>query len=83
MVFQHLTENVAITRNGYDNEVGTKRSDDSLEDTVATFIKSNDVTFKVPVIGDVTVDSRKLDDDEINFKLNFGSEVEGESKTFC
>ncbi|XP_019756507.1 uncharacterized protein LOC109535122 isoform X2 [Dendroctonus ponderosae] len=76
----HLSENVAISRNGYDNEVGTKRSEDSLEEAVATFIKSNDVTFKVPVIGDVTVDSRKLDDDEINFKLNFGSEVEERGK---
>ncbi|ENN79234.1 uncharacterized protein LOC109535122 isoform X1 [Dendroctonus ponderosae] len=78
--FEHLSENVAISRNGYDNEVGTKRSEDSLEEAVATFIKSNDVTFKVPVIGDVTVDSRKLDDDEINFKLNFGSEVEERGK---
>lgn len=68
-------DNVAVTRNGYENEVG--RSGDSLEDAVETFVKSNDVTFKVPYVGDVTVDSRKLDDDEVSLKLNFGSTVEG------
>lgn len=69
-------DNVAVTRNGYENEVG-RSGGDSLEDAVETFVKSNDVTFKVPYVGDVTVDSRKLDDDEVNLKLNFGSTVEG------
>lgn len=68
--------NVAVTRNGYENEVG-RSGGDSFEDAVETFVKSNDVTFKVPYVGDVTVDSRKLDDDEVNLKLNFGSTVEG------
>lgn len=79
MIFQSLSDNVEISRNGYENEIGTKRSSDSIEDAIETFIKSNDVKFKLPYVGDLKVDSRKLDDNEINFKLNFGSEVEGES----
>ncbi|KAF7279541.1 uncharacterized protein LOC143199663 isoform X2 [Rhynchophorus ferrugineus] len=75
----YFMENVKISANGFEGV--SKRSDgDDIEDTVENFIKSNDVTFKLPVIGDVTVDSRKLDDDEISLKLNFGSEVEERGK---
>ncbi|XP_066261078.1 uncharacterized protein [Euwallacea similis] len=78
--FEQLTDNVAVTRNGYDNEVGTTRSGESVEDAVENYIKTNDFTFKLPYVGDLTVQSRKLDEDELNFKLNFGSEIEERGK---
>ncbi|XP_030768104.1 uncharacterized protein LOC115891702 isoform X2 [Sitophilus oryzae] len=76
----YFMDTIKISSNGYENEVSSKRSGDSIEDSIENFIKSKDVTFKVPVIGEVTMDSRKLDDDEMNFKLKFGSEVEERGK---
>lgn len=37
-------------------------------------IKSHDVKFKIPAIGAVIVDSRNVDKDEIDLKLDFGED---------
>lgn len=56
---------------------GTGRSEASLEETIKNYIKSQDLTLNLPVIGSVTLDSKKLDNDEIDLKLNWGGEVQG------
>ncbi|KAL1498048.1 hypothetical protein ABEB36_008908 [Hypothenemus hampei] len=56
------------------------QSTQSLENALETFIKSKDVAFQLPLLGKLTMDSRKLNDEEINFRLNFannGSEERG------
>lgn len=53
-----------------------------MESGVEEFIKTHDVKFSVPVIGEVTVDSTALDNEEIGLKWKFGSgsSLEGRCK---
>ncbi|XP_019870378.1 uncharacterized protein LOC109598915 [Aethina tumida] len=60
---------------------GTGRSEASLEETIKNYIKSQDLTLNLPVIGSVTLDSKKLDNDEIDLKLNWGGEVQARKKS--
>lgn len=71
-----LSDYIQIAKNG--NEV-TGRSDDSIETSVEDFIKSHDVTFKLPVIGStLTFAARNLDQDEVDVKFRFNDgQVEG------
>jgi len=52
----------------------------SLQDFIENYIKSNDISFKLPIVGStVTLAGRNLDNEELGIKLNFGSgsEVQG------
>lgn len=54
------------------NEV-SGRSDGDFLDTIESYIRSHDVSFKLPIVGgEVTVQPRHLDQDEfnVNVKLN-------------
>ncbi|XP_023027128.2 uncharacterized protein [Leptinotarsa decemlineata] len=62
-----------VKRNSYSSNEVSSRSEGNFEEGVEEFIKTHDVKFTVPVIGDITVDSKGLDNDEIGLKLNFGS----------
>nr|CAH7742904.1 unnamed protein product [Callosobruchus chinensis] len=75
---------IEVSRNNHQLSETTARSEDSIEAGVEDFLKTHDVTFKVPQLGDVKVDSRSLDNEEINLKLNFGDddEFEGRRKKF-
>ncbi|KAG5893949.1 hypothetical protein JTB14_009696 [Gonioctena quinquepunctata] len=64
---------VEVKRNSYSPNDVSSRSEDSLEAGVEEYIKTHDVKFELPAIGDVTIDSKGLDNDEIDMKLNFGS----------
>lgn len=59
----------------------SSRSNDlSLQDFIENYIKSNDISFKLPIVGStVTLAGRNLDNEELGIKLNFGSgsEVQG------
>lgn len=47
------------------------RSSDSVEDKIEKYVKTHDVTFKLPIIGSVTLGGRNLESEELDFKLNF------------
>jgi hypothetical protein len=73
-----IGEDVQVTRNGHNPNEVTSRSENSLEDHVEEFIKSHDVTFKLPVVGSqLTLGARNLDSDEVDLKVNFAGQVEG------
>ncbi|XP_028128250.2 uncharacterized protein LOC114324583 [Diabrotica virgifera virgifera] len=84
----HVGDSVQVTRNNYASNEIESRSYDNLEDSVEDYIKKHDVKFRVPLIGDVTVDSSALDSEQVEVKWNFGSgrafdedeEDEGRSK---
>lgn len=50
-----------------------------LEESVEEYLKSHDVTFKLPIVDSkVTLGARNLDNDELDVKLNFSKgEVQG------
>ncbi|CAH0555710.1 unnamed protein product [Brassicogethes aeneus] len=74
-----LWDNLLEASNGvHEKSTG---SDISLEETVKNYIKSNDVTVNLPVIGSVTLGSQNIDNDELNLKLNFGGEVQARKKS--
>lgn len=74
-----MSENVEITRNNYRSNEAVGRSDESVLTGLEEFIKSHNVRISLPVVGDLTVDSRSLDNEEVDIKLNFssGRAVEG------
>lgn len=76
-----LTENIEVTRNNYRSNEVLGRSDNSLEEGVEEFIKSHNVKISLPIVGDLTLDSRSLDNEEIDLKLNFNSGRAVEGKT--
>ncbi|XP_072389934.1 uncharacterized protein [Diabrotica undecimpunctata] len=69
----HVGDNVEVKRNNYASNEIESRSYDNLEDSVEDYIKKHDVKFRVPLIGDVTVDSSALDSEQVEVKWNFGS----------
>lgn len=71
-----LSEAVEITRNSYRANEVSARGDGSIENNVEEYIKSHDATFKLPAVGSVTLAARNLDNDEIDFKINFGNGVQ-------
>lgn len=84
-VFCDLVLNSCNLQVGGDLEVSksatSSRSNDlSLQDFIENYIKSNDISFKLPIVGStVTLAGRNLDNEELGIKLNFGSgsEVQG------
>ncbi|KAL1498050.1 hypothetical protein ABEB36_008910 [Hypothenemus hampei] len=61
-----------------------RSSGESLQDFIENYIKSNDVSFKVPFASStLTISGRQLDNEEIGIKLKFGSgrEVEARKKS--
>lgn len=73
-----------VKRNNNDNVV-VGRSSESLEENIENYVKTHDVTFKLPVIGSVTLGARNLDSDELDLKLDFKSdnEVQGIVSNCC
>lgn len=67
-----------VSRNSYNGNEVTSRSENSIEDNVEEYIKKHDVTFKLPLESKITLGARNLDSDEVDLKLNFGGEVEGQ-----
>lgn len=60
-----------------------RSSDVSIQDFIENYIKSNDISLKLPIVGStVTLAGRNLDNDELGFKLKFGSGSEVQGKTF-
>lgn len=60
-----------------------RSSDVSIQDFIENYIKSNDISFKLPIVGStVTLAGRNLDNDELGFKLKFGSGSEVQGKIF-
>ncbi|CAH0555709.1 unnamed protein product [Brassicogethes aeneus] len=74
-------ENVEVNKNSYRSNEITSRGDASIEDHVEEYIKGHDATFKLPVVGAVTVEARNLDNDEINFKVNYNNGVQEARKS--
>ncbi|XP_063919187.1 uncharacterized protein LOC135134436 [Zophobas morio] len=70
-----IGDDVEVSRNSYQPNEITSRSENSIEDTVEEYMKSHDVTFNLPGTK-VTVGARNLDSEELDFKVNFGGEVE-------
>lgn len=74
-----------MKRNDYQTNEVEGRSDNSLEATVEEYIKTHDVTFKLPIVGStLTFAGRNLDQNEVDLKVNFndGSQVEGKNLHF-
>lgn len=74
-----MSDDVEITRNNYRSNEVVGRSHDSVLTGLEEIIKSHNIKFNLPVVGDLTIDSRSLDNEELDFKLNFnsGRAVEG------
>ncbi|CAG9860637.1 unnamed protein product [Phyllotreta striolata] len=64
------------------NIVETGRSaSGGIEENIERYIKNHEVTFDFPVIGSkVTLEGKNLDNDEIDIKFKFGSDVQGRKK---
>lgn len=73
-MYLQLSDHVEVSRNTYNNEISSRSADGNLEDDVVELMKSHDVKFKIPAIGAITIDSKSLDKEEIDLKLNFGDE---------
>ncbi|ENN79238.1 uncharacterized protein LOC109535243 [Dendroctonus ponderosae] len=61
-----------------------RSNDVSVQDYIENYIKSNDISFKLPIVGStVTLAGRNLDNEELGIKLNFGSgsEVQARKKS--
>ncbi|RZC37777.1 uncharacterized protein BDFB_010887 [Asbolus verrucosus] len=71
-----ISESVEVKRNSYTPNEITSRSESSIESNVEEYIKSHDVTFNLPIGPKLTLGARNLDNDEIDLKLNFGSEAQ-------
>ncbi|XP_044727530.1 uncharacterized protein LOC123291126 [Chrysoperla carnea] len=68
-----LTEDISVVRNAAPVNEVSGRSDGDFLDTIESYIRSHDVSFKLPIVGgEVTVQPRNLDQDEfnVNVKLN-------------
>lgn len=52
-----------------------------LEENIEEYLKSHDVTFKLPIVGSkVTLGARNLDNEEVDLKVSFSEgEVQGKS----
>ncbi|KAF7279540.1 hypothetical protein GWI33_007059 [Rhynchophorus ferrugineus] len=61
-----------------------RSSDVSFTDFIENYVKSHDVSFKIPFVGStVTLGGRNLDNEELSFKLKFdsGSQVQARKKS--
>ncbi|XP_056635936.1 uncharacterized protein LOC130444681 [Diorhabda sublineata] len=78
-------DNIEVKPNDYASNEVASRSYDNIEDSIEDYIKKHDITFKVPLIGDITVDSTDLDNEKIDIKWNLSSgrslEARKKSKT--
>ncbi|XP_018321585.1 uncharacterized protein LOC108734495 [Agrilus planipennis] len=75
-----LSDSVEINRNSFRANEVSARSESSVEDLVESYIQSHDVTFKLPGSA-ITVEGRNLDNEVLNFKVNFSGESEvGEAR---
>lgn len=77
-----LTDDISVVRNTAPLNEVSGRSDGDFFDNVESYIRSHDVTFKLPIVGGaVTVQPRNLDQAEfnLNIKLNDGSEESNET----
>jgi len=75
-----ISDDIEITRNSYRSNEIDARSSPSIEDALESYIQTHDVTLKLPIIdSSLTVNARNLQDDEIDVKLNFNSNV-GEAR---
>ncbi|KAG5893950.1 hypothetical protein JTB14_009697 [Gonioctena quinquepunctata] len=66
-----VSEDVEVKRNDAEESEVSGRSGD-YEGRIEKYIKTHDVTFKVPVVGTVRLGARNLDSDELDFSLQFG-----------
>ncbi|KAK9890826.1 hypothetical protein WA026_012172 [Henosepilachna vigintioctopunctata] len=67
-----LGDFLEISENGFKSSHSARSN--SVEDNVENYFKSHDVKIKFPGVGaDVTVEGRKLDEDEVNLKLNLNA----------
>ncbi|XP_057652287.1 uncharacterized protein LOC130891506 [Diorhabda carinulata] len=74
-----MGSNVEIKSNGI--ETGRSSNVGGIEDHIENYIKSHEVTFDLPIIGSkVTLEGRNLDNDEMNMKLKFGTDIEARKK---
>lgn len=71
--FFQVGEDAEVTRNDSSDDQFTGRNDGSLEDKIEKYVKSHDVTIKLPV-GSVKLGAKNLDNDELDIKFNFGEE---------
>lgn len=81
-----VSDDIEVRQNGFsDNEISA-RSESGILDTVESYLKSHDVTFKVPVAdAKVTISPRNINDNELNLKIKFNEEtgpVEGKYFVF-
>lgn len=65
-----ISDDVEVNRNDNTDEEFTGRSDISYTDKIENYIKTHDVTFKLPV-GLIKVGARNLDNNELDVKLKF------------
>ncbi|KAL1498047.1 hypothetical protein ABEB36_008907 [Hypothenemus hampei] len=76
-----ILDDVKVFKNSHRSNEISSRSNAAYEDRIENYIKSHDVEFKLPVIGSVTVQARSLDIDELNFKVNFGTDIQEARKS--
>lgn len=70
-----LTDDVEINRNSYRSNDVSARSEMGFEETVEEYLKSHDVTFKLPLVDSkITLGARSLDNDELDVKVKFSDE---------
>lgn len=66
-----------VTRNSFRANEVSARSEGSLDENVEDYLKSHDVTVKLPIVGStVTIGARNLDADELDLKLKFSDSEE-------
>lgn len=75
-IFQ-LTDNVEVTRNSFRANEVSARGEGSLDENVEDYLKSHDVTVRLPIVGSaVMIGARNLDSDELDLKLKFSDSEE-------
>ncbi|XP_066154097.1 uncharacterized protein Osi19 [Euwallacea fornicatus] len=76
-----FSDDVKVSKNAYRSDETTGRSNGDYEDRIEAYIKGHDVQIKLPVVGSVTMNARNLDNGELDFNVNFGSEVQEARKS--
>nr|XP_023027490.1 uncharacterized protein LOC111515497 [Leptinotarsa decemlineata] len=78
--FQQIVREVKLKNENNENVIDP-RSGKSIEDIIEEYVKENEISFELPLIGSkVTMEARNLDNDEISMKLDFGSGSEVQAR---
>ncbi|XP_050310433.1 uncharacterized protein LOC126746300 [Anthonomus grandis grandis] len=76
-----ISDDIKVSKNSYRLNDASRRNVEDYEQKIEDYVKTHDVHFSLPAIGSVTVGTQNLDEDELDVKLNFGSDVQEARKS--